>query len=728
MVLDRLYIDLHEYWPFKCDLTFWWIGAIWFSAIVWYYYADYLWILFVIIVLCVACWGCREYRLNEYHREIGEHTGWLTLHQGDMKWSQGYLTGVGDMDGIPVKLKGQCPQPPHTQKVKLYASFSCDVIEPNRNRFNFNPQAYWRTKGVILACTLQEVRYWENDDQARWYDWIKTLHYHWLNWFEKLPGGLRDYGETLLLGYTRSDFYADNAGIQKLGLVHLFSISGFQVTLCYRVWFALARILRLYREDIQILWFGWLAFIWFFAGGVQSLIRAILSSGLMNYCELRNVTMTPIDVWGMTVLGSLLWEPAVLHQLGGQLSFLLSFGLLWLQEASFWKTNLTLNMLIAPCLITQTYSWQPVGILANLIVIPVFTWLVVPIVVIGICAALLQITPIVQLCNTLVSYVQDIIRLGEDLPGELISGEPNICWSVVVVICTGVMLTMPKWQSWCALVICYVCLLLGYAGSTEPFIAFVDVNQGDATVWRDVHQESYVMDVGGKVDTLPNTQQRTKPNFVGQQLCQVLKGYGIRKVDHLILSHQDIDHIGNFAYLAQHVPIVNMYLPPGMCETKNYQRQIAPYIHKTTVIHEVGAGASIGKSDCRVCHPFKRGLGKNEDSIVVTMTLAGLRYMLMGDLDIAGEQRILSHYQVPSIDVLKCGHHGSRTSTSASFLAVLHPKLAIISAGKNNRFKHPHEEVLARLKAQHVQMLNTAELGMIRSDGMHWQTSLKKMN
>jgi competence protein ComEC len=142
----------------------------------------------------------------------------------------------------------------------------------------------------------------------------------------------------------------------------------------------------------------------------------------------------------------------------------------------------------------------------------------------------------------------------------------------------------------------------------------------------------------------------------------------------------------------------------------------------------VGAGAIIGKSDCRVYHPFKRGLGKNEDSIVVTMTLAGLRYMLMGDLDIAGEQRILSHYQVPRIDVLKCGHHGSRTSTSASFLAVVHPKLAIISAGKNNRFKHPHEEVLARLKAQHVQMLNTAELGMIRSDGMHWQTSLKKMN
>lgn len=277
----------------------------------------------------------------------------------------------------------------------------------------------------------------------------------------------------------------------------------------------------------------------------------------------------------------------------------------------------------------------------------------------------------------------------------------------------------------CGVVICYLMLILGYAGTSQPFVAFIDVKQGDATLWRDDNKHVYLMDVGGSMQTLPTARQ-PKMNYVGQQLCQVLKGYGITQIDHLILSHQDIDHIGNFAYIAKKIRIKHLYLPSGMQDTKNYQLQIAPYVEKDTIRHEVVAGYTFEESDCRVLHPFKRGLGKNEDSIVVTMKIAGKRYMLTGDLDVVGEQKILHRYQLPKIDILKCGHHGSRTSTGELFLAALQPKMAIVSAGKNNRFKHPHTEVVARLKSRHITMLNTADLGMITFDDLSWQSGLKK--
>ena len=93
-----------------------------------------------------------------------------------------------------------------------------------------------------------------------------------MNWFEKLPKGLRDYGETLLLGYTRSEFYTENGGIQLLGLMHLFSISGFQVTIVYQIWRYLSQRLWIQREHSLVIVQFILIILWVFAGGVQSLI------------------------------------------------------------------------------------------------------------------------------------------------------------------------------------------------------------------------------------------------------------------------------------------------------------------------------------------------------------------------------------------------------------------------------------------------------------------------
>lgn len=710
--------------------------SLWTVIVISYYFPEKILIMVLIIMISSTLWQWREGNLNQQEAISGASIETLAVHQDDITWQDGYLSGQAtNRQGNKVQMHGKCPKPPDKQTLTLTAKVQISIIEKKRNQFAFNPQQYWRTKGIVLTYEISENPSWKIRESFAIIDWIKSMHAQCVGWFEHLTPGLRDYGQTLLLGYTRSEFYDDNQGIQKLGLIHLFSISGFQVTLCHKMWFTLARISRFYREDTQIGWFGMLGFIWLFAGGVQSLIRAILASGFSNYCELRHTKLSPVDGWGMVVIGSLWLEPGMCHQLGGQLSFLLSFGLLWLNKAGFWRTNLILNLLIAPSLLAQTYSWQPIGILANLIIIPVFTYVIVPVVFVGVLCSGMQWGDLRDICESIISYTQKTISIGDNIPGEIISGQPDLWWIILLSICTGSVLIYQSVINYGLVMICYMVILCGIGTPSQSFLAFVDVKQGDATIWRTEHKSVYVMDVGGQM-MRPTIEQKsisseqtklelkTKTTKTGQQLCMVLKGYGIQIIDHLILSHQDVDHIGNFSMLSKSVKIKHIYVPKGMFLTKNFQNKIKPYLQAQTQIHEVLAGDVIGDQNCKVIHPFKSGKGENEDSITVMGKVMGLSYFFSGDLDIAGEHRVLQQTKLHTVDVFKCGHHGSRTSTSEELVHVLNPKLAIVSSSKHNRFKHPHTEVVSRLKKHNILMVNTADRGMIYFEGLKWQSCL----
>ena len=114
------------------------------------------------------------------------------------------------------------------------------------------------------------------------------------------------------------------------------------------------------------------------------------------------------------------------------------------------------------------------------------------------------------------------------------------------------------------------------------------------------------------------------------------------------------------------------------------------------------------------------GKGENTDSITFLTQLGGLKFLFTGDLDQVGERRILSHYSLQA-DILKVGHHGSKTSTSIDFLKAVKPKLAWISAGRNNRYNHPNPETLKRLHQQKIPWLITKDQGMV-----YYQYSLLK--
>lgn len=171
--------------------------------------------------------------------------------------------------------------------------------------------------------------------------------------------------------------------------------------------------------------------------------------------------------------------------------------------------------------------------------------------------------------------------------------------------------------------------------------------------------------------------------------------------------------------------------PKGMEQQANFKRKVLPLALKQhTQLIPITDKVRVPGLPLQIMHPFKSGHGANEDSVVLAGKFAGTTFLFMGDLDRAGERAIMSKYPDLKVDVLKLGHHGSKTASDPAFIRQVKPQLAIISAGRMNRYGHPNQETLTTLKKDQIQSMSTQKFGMISYQydlfkHRRWVTKLK---
>lgn len=200
-----------------------------------------------------------------------------------------------------------------------------------------------------------------------------------------------------------------------------------------------------------------------------------------------------------------------------------------------------------------------------------------------------------------------------------------------------------------------------------------------------------------------------------------LRSRGVSHIDKLILTHTDTDHIGDLFEVVAHFSIGQIWVSSGSLTDKNFLNQLKKLKLPIHVV-EVGDQLPIFDSHLEVLYPLTRGDGGNNDSIVLYGRLLGTNFLFTGDLEEAGEEVLMATYPNLEVDVLKAGHHGSKGSSSPAFLERLRPALTLISAGKNNRYQHPHQETLERLKEIDSRIYRTDQEGAIRFIGRKsWQ-------
>ena len=210
---------------------------------------------------------------------------------------------------------------------------------------------------------------------------------------------------------------------------------------------------------------------------------------------------------------------------------------------------------------------------------------------------------------------------------------------------------------------------------------------------------------------------KKRPFEVGRDtVVPFLKSKGITTLDKLIITHGDSDHAGGAEAVLNELKVKELVLPDLLERSELEEKLIKLATEKRIKIRFVQKGDQwkIENQSFTILSPNEgTSSNKNNSSIVLYTEMGGLRWLFTGDLEEEGEKTLIAEYPDLKIDVLKVGHHGSQTSSSDLFLDVLSPKLAIISAGKNNRFNHPHQDVLDALEKRKIKILRTDLSGAI---------------
>lgn len=229
-------------------------------------------------------------------------------------------------------------------------------------------------------------------------------------------------------------------------------------------------------------------------------------------------------------------------------------------------------------------------------------------------------------------------------------------------------------------------------------VVFLDVGQGDCILIR-TSGGDILIDAG--------------PDFEQESLCRKLKTLGVTRLTLAIFTHFDEDHIGGADEVLARFPTKEIWIPRFDGENDAYERfWIAANSCDNVRVVEAGELRRIG--DVVLCvlspsHETSSTGSANDKSIVLKVSCGSVAALLMGDADVAAEKRLLKRFSttVLSCELLKVGHHGSSTSTSAAFLEAVRPQYAVISCGADNSFGHPHGEVLQRLQAAGVNICRT---------------------
>ena len=224
-------------------------------------------------------------------------------------------------------------------------------------------------------------------------------------------------------------------------------------------------------------------------------------------------------------------------------------------------------------------------------------------------------------------------------------------------------------------------------------IYFIDVGQGDATLVVSNDGHSLLVD-GGRSKT---------------RIRDRLSALGIQDIDAIAATHPDADHIAGLTEVLAMYKVENVYLNGGQSSTATHADFLDAVKQEGAIVStlQMNDTFNLGDMVIKVLHPYQLTGDSNVDSLVLQLGCGDVQVLLTGDSEIESEQSMLSENVLQDIDLLKVGHHGSRSSTSQAFLDVIQPEVGVISAGFDSQYGHPHVEVVNRLNLEGVQIFET---------------------
>lgn len=464
----------------------------------------------------------------------------------------------------------------------------------------------------------------------------------------------------------------------KNGIIHIFSISGMHISLLASIILSLLnRINKSSKNVVVVIMF--LIFYLVLTNYQASIIRSIIFYIVINLFKLRKVKVSTLNSFLISVSLILLFVPNFIFNIGFLYSSSVSFSLIFYKNK--FNKNYIINLLYVsfisflislPITISLNYQVNLLSIIINLLFVPLVSFILYP------------LSLIVFVFPIFISLFNFFISITEFLSNNISNINffniyiPKMNFIIIIIYYLLVYLILSKSTKWLIIFGLYIFVVKNInIIDNNYYVYFLDVGQGDMSVIK-YKDECIVIDTG------PSNVYKSTYKITDNHI-KFLHSIGANNIDLLIISHGDNDHIGNANYLIDNFNVKNIMINKGEI---NESEKLLP---KNKIINNY-------KSKMKF-YILEHALFDNENSnsIVNYLVAYDRKFIFMGDGSKETELDIVNKYNI-NADVIKIGHHGSKTSSDEYFIKKINPIYSIISVGKNNRYNHPNIETLNSIK------------------------------
>ena len=640
------------------------------------------------------------------------------------------LTAIGQQDGQTIKAYYRCQTFADKRRwqqvrhpVLFYGAKDFKRIQgaTNQNEFDY-ARFLAQQKRCFYQLTLAKETTFALRRPSSGLDWLHYWRQTCALYLRKLPTALRFHAQTLLLGLREAQVDHYQVVLGRLGIIHLLSLSGLHVFYLVQVIRWCATYCRIPREWLNCMLFGLLPVYALLVGGTTSISRAIALILCRLLCEQLGIRQSRLDSWSLVLLVNLFWQPYLLHSMGGILSYLMAFALIYIGEGSTFKVAYWLSLLSLPVCLRFNYRWHVLTIMMNALVTPIYLPVVLGLVIVA--SVMLPVSNlVVNGCEWLLQLIYKGLGLVAQIPHAMITFGKIPLLPLLLIVTVSLLLIdgqaiSNQWRKRLkrTLASLYLASFLAIHFNPTGQVVMFDIGQGDSLlIQTPFNRHQLLIDTGGRL-ALPQAawQRRAQVSRAEKVTVNYLYSQGVDHIDAVALSHQDADHIGDLNQILKQIRVDRIICAAGLPQNRQFQRQIRPFLATVQIEpYLAGTAFKVGPQKFNVLAPTKPGKGENSDSLVLQAQIGGASWLFTGDLEQEGERAIIERYPQLTVDYLKVGHHGSETASDPTVIKKLHLKGALISAGRENRYGHPHQETLTTLQAAKVPYWLTAQQGML---------------
>ena len=590
----------------------------------------------------------------------------------------------------------------------------------DRNYGGFNYKAYLRTKKIYGIFNVEDVEIVKNGSDNII---IKLRKYIKSKLREKLKKENSELAISLIVG-DRSHISSEvEDNFKKANLLHMLAISGAHFS--YVILIATFISNRLQHKRLgQLIQIIAIIFFMNLTGNTASVVRAGIMSILLigsSICKRQNDSLNNIAI---SAIIQIINNPYIIFDSGFMLSYSGVLGIILFykkisEHIHFKSIALTIsaNIFIIPIMIYNFHTISGSFIISNICA----SWLLGIIIILEFISLCIPIKLLYMILDLLIMMLRKIAEICANIPFAQMY-VPRYAIFFVIVIYILIFCRKLKCRKYVYSFLTIGVSILLIVNFTDVYqdrmrINFIDVGQGDSCLIR-YKGTNIMIDSGGSL----SKNKDGKSYDIGENvLNNYLLNRGITRLDYIMASHFDEDHSQGFIFLLKNMKVKNVIISEQY-KTSSIYEQFKQICKKQNIqIIYVRSGDEIRIKDLafKILHPKSKENQisenpLNNNAIVCMVKYKNRRILFTGDIEKVAENEMVKEYTNGlKADILKVGHHGSKTSTTKEFLDLINPSVALIGVGQNNKFGHPNEDVIKRLEEKNIQIYRTDEMGEI---------------